>query len=117
MENLAKTGIPGVVIAFIVPWAKGAKKARGYVFKKYHFPSSKFQKAQQLKLTQSAMALYGQNLDRESFLAAITPQLRTGRGKGPKSTYAKIRAIRHEKAAGTASRLAAEIGVAPGVLA
>ena len=108
---MARTGIPGVVVAFVVPWAKGKKAARGYVFKRYHFPSSKYQKMQQLALTRAATALYGQNLDRESFLVSITPNLRTGRGKGPKSTYAKIRVIRHAKAEGTASRLAAEIGL------
>ncbi|MBA7501115.1 hypothetical protein GH146_02800 [archaeon] len=112
---MGKTGIPGVIIAFVPPWTKGAKKARGYVFKRYHYPTSKAQKAQQLVLTRSAMELYGQNLSRDAFIAAISPKIRTGRGKGPKSTYAKIRVIRHAKAAGTAARLAAEIGAIPAV--
>ncbi|GAI40593.1 unnamed protein product, partial [marine sediment metagenome] len=75
---MGKTGIPGVIIAFVPPWTKGAKKARGYVFKRYHFPSSKAQKAQQLVVTKAAMALYDQNLSREAFIAAISPTMRTG---------------------------------------
>lgn len=111
---MAKTGIPGVIVAFVPPWTKGKKKARGYVFKQYHYPGSRFQKKQQLKLTEAAMGLYNQNLDRERFLAAVTPMLRGSVG-GPKATYSQIRAIRHAKAAGTASRLRREIGAAPAV--
>lgn len=110
---MAKTGIPGVVIAFVPGWTKGKKKARGYVFKKYHFPESRAQKEQQLALTNAAMGLYDQKLDREQFIVSIAPKIRTGRGKGPKSTYDKIRAIRHAKAAGTSARLSAEIGAIP----
>lgn len=113
---MAKTGIPGVIVAFAPPWTKGKKKARGYVFKQYHFPGSKFQKKQQLKLTEAAMGLYNQNLDRERFIAAITPSLRGSVG-GPKATYAQIRQIRHVKATGTASRLRREIGEMPAVTA
>lgn len=110
---MAKTGIPGVIIAFAPPWTKGKKAARGYVFKRYHFPSSRYQKEQQLKLAEAAMGLYGSNLDRENFIARIAPAIRTGRGKGPKSTYAKIRELRHAKAEGTVSRLRAEVGAIP----
>jgi hypothetical protein len=107
---MAKTGIPGVIIAFVPPWAKGKKKARGYIFKRYHFPTSAWQKAQQLVLSRAAYTLYDRNLHREEFLANITPSLRTGRGKGPKSTYPKIRSVRHVMSAGTISRLETEVG-------
>lgn len=112
---MAKTGIPGVIIAFVPPWTKGKKKARGYVFKRYHYPGSKYQKMQQLALARAAYALYDDNLSREEFLAEISPRMRTGRGKGPKSTYDKIRRIRHAKAAGTITRLETEVGRVPRV--
>lgn len=56
---MGKTGIPGVIIASVPWWTKGAKAIRGYVWKKYHFPGSIFQRKQQLRLSRAATAQYG----------------------------------------------------------
>ena len=106
---MAKTGF-GCVVAIPPPWTKGAKAARGYIFKKYHFPSATAQKKQQLKLAQAAFALYGQNLSRVAFLAAITPRLSGSVGGQTKEWW---RNYRHTKAQGTISRLSREVGGAP----
>ena len=106
---MAKTGF-GCVVAMPPPWTKGAKAARGYIFKKYHFPSAPAQKRQQLKLAEAATSLYGQNLSRTAFLASITPRL--GGPVGGMTREAR-RASRHAMAQGTISRLRREVGGAP----
>jgi len=106
---LAKTGF-GCVVAIPPPWTKGAKAARGYIFKKYHFPSAPAQKRQQLKLAEAATSLFNQNLSRTAFLASITPRL--GGSTGGLSREAR-RAARHAMAQGTISRLRREVGGMP----
>ena len=103
---MAKTGF-GCVVAIPPPWTKGAKAARGYIFKKYHFPSAPAQKRQQLKLAQAATSLYNQNLSRTAFLANITPRLAGSTGGMSRESR---RAARHAMAQGTISRLSREVG-------
>ncbi len=101
---MAKTAF-GCVIAIPPPWTKGAKAARGYVFKKYVVPSG-LAKRQQLKLAEAAYSLYGRH-SRVGFIAAITPML-TGSVGGMSLQQAKE--ARHARASGTIARLRREVG-------
>jgi hypothetical protein len=62
---MARTGIPGVHVSFVVPWALGKKAQRGYIFKtgapwtKNVSALSLFQLRQCLKLAEAATAQYG----------------------------------------------------------
>lgn len=62
---MARTGIPGVIISFTVPWALGKKAQRGYIFKRAApwmanvSALSVYQLNQCLKLANAATGLYG----------------------------------------------------------
>ena len=62
--------IPGekAVMAKSPPWSKKG----GIVWKRYHFPGSRRQVAQQQKLAKAAYGLFGSNLSRTDFIAKIT---------------------------------------------
>jgi len=84
--------IPGekAVMAKAPPWSKKG----GIVWKRYHPPFSRRQRAQQQKLAKAAYGLYGQNLSRTEFVTKITPLI-AGAIPGTPSP-SQIRAAAHE---------------------
>lgn len=64
-EKMARTGIPGVHVSFVVPWALGKKAQRGYIFKRGApwtanvAALSVYQLKQALKLAEAATGEYG----------------------------------------------------------
>lgn len=108
---MAKTGIPGTIIAHLPWWAKGAKAVRGYVFKKYHFPGSVYQKKQQLRLARAATAQFGQVKGFINGVPAVAATI-ASQISGPVGgmTKAQRREVAHRMAQATISRLQREIG-------
>ena len=108
---MGKTGIPGVIIASVPWWTKGSKAVKGYVWKKYHFPGSIFQRKQQLKLARAATAQFGRV---SGFIngvpavgATIADQIKGSVGG---MTNDQRREIAHRKAGATISKLERLVG-------